>query len=67
MMALQQSEQKVAVPQKMTWEEFLEWLDEDIWAEWVNGKVIVTSPASNLHQDLVGFLSALMRFLGRSL
>ena len=62
-MALQQTEQKVAPPkQKMSWQEFLTWLDEDIWAEWVNGEVLIMSPASNLHQDLVGFLSALMRF-----
>jgi Uma2 family endonuclease len=46
----------------MSWQEFLAWLDEDIWAEWVNGEVLIMSPASNLHQDLVGFLSALMRF-----
>jgi len=62
-MALQQSEQKVAPPkQKMSWQEFLEWVDEDVWAEWVNGEVVVMSPASDRHQDIVGFLSALMRF-----
>lgn len=62
-MALQRAEPKAATPkQKMSWEEFLTWLDEDIWAEWVNGEVLIMSPASNLHQDLVGFLSALMRF-----
>lgn len=42
-MALQRSEEKIAAPQKMTWEKFLEWMDEDIWAEWVNGEVIVMS------------------------
>ena len=61
-MALQQTEQKVTPPkQKMSWQEFLAWLDEDIWAEWVNGEVLIMSPASNLHQALVLFLAALMQ------
>jgi Uma2 family endonuclease len=46
---------------KMTYEEFLAWADEDTWAEWVNGEVIILSPASDKHQDLSGFLSALLR------
>ncbi len=62
MEGLKYKEQVVAPKQKMSWEEFLAWIDEDVWAEWVNGEVLVMSPASNLHQDLVGFLSALMRF-----
>jgi Uma2 family endonuclease len=41
---------------KMTYEEFLAWADEDTWAEWVNGEVIVLTPASNRHQMLMGFL-----------
>jgi len=61
-MPMHDPEPKAVVPkQKMSWEEFLAWLDEDIWAEWVDGEVLLMSPASNLHQDLVGFLSALMR------
>jgi Uma2 family endonuclease len=47
---------------KMTYEEFLAWADEDTWAEWVNGEVIVLVPASNRHQDLATFLAALLRF-----
>lgn len=48
---------KLEVPtRKLTYEEFLEWCDEDTWAEWVNGEVIVLSPASDRHQDLVRFL-----------
>jgi hypothetical protein len=34
----------------MTYAEFLDWADEDTLAEWVNGKVIMTSPASLRHQ-----------------
>ena len=52
---------KAAPPGKMTYEEFLAWADEDAWAEWVNGEVIVLSPASDKHQDLAGFLTALLR------
>jgi Uma2 family endonuclease len=42
--------------EQMTYEEFLAWADEDTWAEWVNGKVVILTPASNRHQLLVGFL-----------
>ena len=48
-------------PQKMTYEEFLEWADEDSHAEWVDGEVEFMSPASDDHQDIGGFLIALMR------
>ncbi len=34
------------VPLRMTYEEFLAWADEDTLAEWVEGEVIMTSPAS---------------------
>ncbi|MBM4461385.1 MAG: Uma2 family endonuclease [Chloroflexi bacterium] len=43
---------------KMTYEEFLAWADEDTLAEWVDGEVIMTSPASDRHQDLARFLTA---------
>jgi len=45
-----------APPPRMSYEEFLEWADEDTWAEWINGEVIVMSPASKRHQKLVKFL-----------
>ncbi len=47
---------------RMTYEEFLEWVDENTWAEWVDGEVIILSPASDPHQDLLGFLSSLLRY-----
>ncbi len=53
---------KSAPPGKMTYEEFLAWADEDTWAEWVNGEVIILSPASARHQDLATFLAAVLRF-----
>lgn len=50
-----------AAGRKMTYEEFLAWADEDTLAEWVNGEVVMTSPASYPHQDIADFLLSLMR------
>ena len=44
----------------MTYEEFLQWCDEDTLAEWADGEVIMYSPASGRHQDLVRFLTAVL-------
>lgn len=41
---------------KMSYEEFLQWCDEDTRAEWVDGEVVMLTPASDRHQDLVRFL-----------
>jgi len=38
-------------------EEFLEWQEEDIHAEWVKGKAIVMSPSSRRHQQIAVFLT----------
>jgi Uma2 family endonuclease len=46
--------------QPMSYEEFLAWSDEDVRAEWVDGKVVPMSPASNRHQDLARFLTVLL-------
>ncbi len=43
-------------PPLMSYEEFLEWCDEDTLAEWVEGRVVMTSPASSRHQALADFL-----------
>lgn len=45
---------------KLTYEEFLDWADEDTHAEWVDGAVVMPSPASERHQDIVRFLTALL-------
>jgi Uma2 family endonuclease len=51
---------------KITFEEFLEWADEDTHAEWENGEVVMVSPASRLHQDLVVWLTTILRlYVGR--
>ena len=49
-----------AQPARMSYEEFLAWADEDTLAEWVKGEVIMTSPASLLHQSIGGFLAQLI-------
>ena len=41
---------------RMTYEEFLEWADEDTLAEWVDGEVVMASPASLRHQLIINFL-----------
>ncbi len=46
---------------KITFEEFLEWTDEDTHAEWEDGEVIMVSPASIAHQDLSGWLGMILR------
>ena len=48
-------------PERLTYEEFLAWADEDILAEWVDGEVLMTSPASKSHQGIVDFLVAVLR------
>jgi Uma2 family endonuclease len=47
--------------ERMSYEEFLAWADEDTLAEWVDGEVTMTSPANDRHQDLVGFLGSVLR------
>ena len=42
---------------KISYEEFLEWTDEDQHVEWVDGEVIDMSPISNRHEDVAGFLN----------
>ena len=44
----------------MSYSEFLDWADEDTYAEWVNGKVIMTSPASLRHQMIAQFLARVL-------
>ena len=44
----------------MTYEEFLDWADEDTLAEWVDGRVVMTSPASFPHQKLKTFVAGIL-------
>ena len=53
--------EKLPAAREMSYAEFLDWCDEDTLAEWVDGEVIMASPASAVHQTLAGFL---LNFLG---
>jgi Uma2 family endonuclease len=55
-----QTIRREAPPGKMTYEEFLAWADEDTWAEWVDGEVIVLTPASTRHQQIASFLDRVL-------
>ncbi|MFN3420534.1 MAG: Uma2 family endonuclease, partial [Armatimonadota bacterium] len=58
---LETLERRALMEKQMSLEEFLKWVDEDVWAEWEDRKVIIMSPASYQHQDIAGFLQALLR------
>jgi Uma2 family endonuclease len=44
----------------ISFEEFLDWCDEDTRAEWVNGRVVLMSPDSDPHDRLLGFISPVL-------
>jgi Uma2 family endonuclease len=46
---------------KISYEDFLACY-EDTFAEWVDGRVIMSPPVSFKHQDIVGFLESLLQF-----
>lgn len=41
---------------KISYEEFLEWADEDDHAEWVDGEIVMPSPANYRHQKIEAWL-----------
>ncbi len=47
-------------PRAMSYTEFLEWADEDTLAEWVNGEIEMTSPATTQHQLISKFLTKVL-------
>jgi Uma2 family endonuclease len=47
-------------PAPASWDDFLAWLDEDVRAEWVDGAIVEMSPASAVHQWILGFLYRLL-------
>jgi Uma2 family endonuclease len=51
---------KTKPKEKISYEDFLAWCDEDTWAEWVDGDVIMVSPASKQHQRISRFLVSLL-------
>ncbi|MBI3913963.1 MAG: Uma2 family endonuclease [Chloroflexi bacterium] len=50
---------------RMSYEEFLEWADEDVHAEWVDGEVSIEMPPKNPHQVLVAFLLQVIGLFAR--
>lgn len=48
---------------RMRYEEFLEWADEDTRAEWIDGEVILLSPSSDRHQEIVELLLTVLKLL----
>ena len=45
--------------EKMSFAEFLEWCD-GTWAEWVDGEIVMASPASVQHQQIGGLLEKIL-------
>lgn len=50
----------------MSYEDFLDFCDEDTLAEWVDGKIEIYSPASYAHQDLAGWLTSVLRIYAKA-
>ena len=48
------------LPQRLTWEEYLHFGEENTLAEWVDGRVIVLFSGSTKHQVIVGFLQTII-------
>ncbi len=46
---------------RISYEQFLEWAEEDTHAEWVDGEIVMPSPASYKHQNIKGFLETAIR------
>lgn len=51
---------------KVGYEQFLNWIDEDAHAEWVDGVIIMTSPASIRHQTIKNFLETTLTLFVRA-
>lgn len=50
-----------SLPVGLSYSEFLQWLDEDVRAEWVDGEIFIISPASRRRQRLSDFLTAILK------
>lgn len=45
---------------RMSYEEYLAWVDEDTHAEWVDGEVVVHMPPLDVHQTILNFVNRLL-------
>lgn len=50
----------ISIPAGLSYEQFLEWADEDVHAEWIDGEIIVMSPASKAHQEVMTTLAGIV-------
>jgi Uma2 family endonuclease len=48
-------------PRGISFEDFLATVDEDTHAEWVDGQVVPMSPVSERHDEISGFIYAILR------
>lgn len=48
------------LPERLTWDEYLRFGDENTLAEWIDGRVIVLFSGSTKHQQIVGFLQTII-------
>lgn len=51
---------------QMTEREFVDWVDADTRAEWVDGEVVMMPPVSDEHDDLGGWLRAVLQIFVES-
>jgi Uma2 family endonuclease len=52
-------EPPVPVPERMTWEQFLNW-DTEVYAEWVDGVIMQLNTPGDEHQQFVSFFDIIM-------
>jgi Uma2 family endonuclease len=50
----------------MTFEQFIEWADEDTHVEWVDGEVHYLTGFDRVHQQILGFLTTLVSLFAQS-
>jgi Uma2 family endonuclease len=55
------TERPVPPPAPVSFEAFLAWADEDTLAEWVDGEIVLMTPNSVDHQDLLAFVYDLVK------
>jgi Uma2 family endonuclease len=58
---IESADRKPLPTHPISFEEFLEWVDEDQHVEWVNGKVVPMPPVADEHADVAEFLRTLLR------
>jgi Uma2 family endonuclease len=51
----------VQFPTRISFEDFLATIDEDTHVEWVDGQVVPMSPVSERHDEIAGFIYAILR------